>query len=100
MYMSIPIATLLLGSYFLLRKSQVDRIRNFRPVMGLMVAYLANALFCLTLFSGDGFDLQVGAYFVLLTVVTYLLQIVLVLGPWGPRDAGNPVPARDAPPGS
>ena len=86
----IPAAVLLLGALFLLLGSRTGRLRDFRPVIGLQVPYLANALFCLIGFGSDGWsDLQLGAWLVLLTVIAYLLQIILVLGPWGSRTAAN-----------
>jgi len=90
LYTAIPVATLILGAILLLGDSKPDATRGLRPVMALQMAYLANALFCLAVFGGDDwFDLQVGAYCVLIAVIAYFLQIVLVLTPSRPRLGRN-----------
>lgn len=87
---SIPVATLILGILLLAGDTKPDAIRNLRPVMALQVAYLASALFCLAVFGGDDwFDLQVGAYCVLIAVIAYFLQIVLALAPSHPQPGRN-----------
>jgi hypothetical protein len=91
LYTSIPVATLVLGAFLLFGDSRPDASRSLWPVMALQVAYLANALFCLAVFAGDDlFDLQVGAYCVLIAVIAYFLQIVLALTPSRSRPGRNP----------
>ncbi len=90
LYTSIPVAILVLGAILLFGNSRPDATRGLRPVMALQMAYLANALFCLAVFGGDDlFDMQVGAYCVVIAVIAYFLQIVLVLTPSRSRPGRN-----------
>jgi hypothetical protein len=70
----LPLATMFVGLCLLIRNSLTGRSREFIPVMALQVAYIANAVMCLILFA-QGW--QLGAYCVLLTAVTFALQIIL-----------------------
>lgn len=72
---SFSLAPLLGGIYALIRNSRAGRLKEFNPVMAIQVAYLYNAESCLMLFWGDW---DVGAYCVLVTAASFLLQIILV----------------------
>lgn len=73
-----PDAVLALGVYLLIRNWRMGPSREFNPVMAIQVAYLANAVFCLTTFFGDW---NLGAYFVLVAALAFVLQIILASAP-------------------
>ena len=75
---SIFLATLSLGVYALIRNSRAGRSKAFNPVMALQVAYLLHAELCLML---SWREWEVGAYSVLVTAASFLLQIILVSMP-------------------
>jgi hypothetical protein len=72
--MTIPLLTLLLGVYVVIKNLRNKGPKEVSAVMAMQIAYLSNALLCLIGFFGEW---QIGAYFVLVTSIVYLLQIVL-----------------------
>ena len=73
-----PVPILALGVYFLIRNSRMEPSRDFNPVMAIQVAYLAHAVLCLIALFGDW---ELGAYFVLVAALAFVLQIILVSAP-------------------
>jgi hypothetical protein len=73
--MVMPAVALVTGIAVLIRSSRLGRIAAVGPVLAIQVAYLCNGLLCLIAFFGDW---QVGAYFVLVTAVVFVIQIVLM----------------------
>ncbi len=76
---SIPLATLGLGIYCMIRNSRA-LFREFKPVMAMQVAYLANGLLCLIDLFGHW---QVGAYLTLIATIMFLVQIILIFAESG-----------------
>jgi hypothetical protein len=68
----LPPVVLCLGAYLL----RAAPSKEFKPVMAMQMAYLANAVLCLVGFWGDW---QIGAYCVLVASSMFVLQIVLIL---------------------
>jgi hypothetical protein len=71
---AIPVLTPLLGVYVVINNLRNKGPKEVSAVMAMQIAYLSNALLCLIGFFGEW---QIGAYFVLVTSIVYLLQIVL-----------------------
>lgn len=72
----IPVLTLLSGVYFVIKKLRNKGPKEVSAIMAMQFAYLSNALLCLIAYFGDW---QIGAYFVVVASIVYLLQIVLAL---------------------
>jgi hypothetical protein len=72
-----PIMTLGFGIFALLRIRHKLMLKPYLAIMSMQFVYLANSLLCLCAFFRE-WDL--GAYFVLVTVLAYLIQIILVTG--------------------
>ena len=72
----IPVLTLLSGVYFVIKKLRNKGPKEVSAIMAMQIAYLSNALLCLIGFFGVW---EIGAYFVVVTSIVYLLQIVLAL---------------------
>ena len=70
-----PVVTLVFGIYVLIRSRKNLIINPFLATFSMQVAYIANCLLCLTSFFGEW---QIGAYFCLITIIVYLIQIILV----------------------
>jgi hypothetical protein len=66
---------LLFGGYVVIKNLRNKGPREVSAVMAMQIAYLSSALFCLIGFFRTGW--QIGAYFVVVTSIVYLLQIVL-----------------------
>lgn len=74
---ALSVVVLVLGACLLVRLWRTMKLPDYRPLMALQIAYLANAAFCLIVFlEFPGW--QAGAYVAFVTVVAYLLQIILV----------------------
>lgn len=71
----LPLITIGLGVFILVSTRDV-KLKPYRAIMSMQIAYLANALLCLGAFFGQW---QIGAYFSLVTVIIYLAQIIMVL---------------------
>ena len=71
---TIPVLTLLLGVFVVIKNLMNRGSMEVSAVMAMQVAYLSNALLCLILFLGGW---QIGAYFVIVTSIVYILQIIL-----------------------
>ncbi|HLY61902.1 MAG TPA: hypothetical protein VKV95_14235 [Terriglobia bacterium] len=71
----VPPVTLFLGAYFLIKNSRSLVSREFNLVLAMEIAYLSNGLLCLITFFGEW---QVGAYFALVAVSAFIVQIALV----------------------
>ncbi len=72
----IPVLILGLGIFTLIRTRQDRKFRQYRAIMSMQIAYIANCLLCLiSLFGGW----QIGAYFCLVTVIAYVNQIISVI---------------------
>jgi len=75
----LPVPVLALGAFAVIRNARFGMLPDLSAVMAMQAAYLANSLFCLVAFWGDwGGGWQIGAYFVLVASVIYLVQIVLI----------------------
>ncbi|MHC4639135.1 MAG: hypothetical protein ACYTBV_16790 [Planctomycetota bacterium] len=70
----MPLLTLLFGVYAVVKNLRNKGPKEVSAVMAMQIVYLSNALLCLILFFGDW---QIGAYFVVVTSIVYLLQIIL-----------------------
>ena len=70
--MVASMATLLVGAFVVVRNVKRGVADALSPVTAMQVAYLANGIFCLTIFYGDW---QKGAYYALVTAGMYLVQI-------------------------
>jgi hypothetical protein len=70
-----PVVTLVFGIYVLIRSRKNLIINPFLAIFSMQVAYIANCFLCLISFFGEW---QIGAYFCLITVIVYLIQIILV----------------------
>jgi hypothetical protein len=70
----MPLLTLLFGVYAVVKNLRNKGSKEVSAVMAMQIVYLSNALLCLILFFGDW---QVGAYFVVVISIVYLLQIIL-----------------------
>lgn len=76
---ALPVPVLALGAFAVIRNARFGMLPDLSAVMAMQVAYLANSLLCLVGFWGDwGGGWQIGAYFVLVASVIYLVQIVLI----------------------
>ncbi len=70
-----PVVTLVFGIYVLTRSRKNLMHNPFLAIFSMQVAYVANCLLCLISFFSEW---QIGAYFCLITVIAYLIQIILV----------------------
>ena len=70
----IPLLLLLFGVYVVIKNLRNKEPKGVSAVMAMQIAYMSNALLCLTLYFER---LQIGAYFVVVTVGVYLTQIVM-----------------------
>ncbi len=70
-----PFVTLAFGIYAMTISLKSLKFKSFMAVFSMQVAYVANCLLCLISFFGEW---QIGAYFCLITVIAYFIQIILV----------------------
>jgi hypothetical protein len=75
----LPVVTLGFAVFALLKTRQNLMFKPFRAIMSMQIAYIANCLLCLSSFFGEW---QIGAYFCLITVIVYLIQMILVFAHW------------------
>jgi hypothetical protein len=80
-----PFVTLAFGVYVLIRSRKSLIYMPFMAIFSMQVAYVANCLLCLISFHGEW---QIGAWFCLITVIAYLIQIILVFA-YNKYDAKN-----------
>lgn len=74
--LSVPLLPLLFGVYVVIKNLRNKGPKEVSAIMAMQFVYLSNALLCLIAYFGDW---QIGAYFVVVTSIVYLLQIVLAL---------------------
>jgi hypothetical protein len=72
----IPPFVLAAGVFFLRSSLKTRPSSSFTPVMAMQVAYASSGLLS---FAGFYKEWQVGAYFVLVAVIAYFLQIIVVI---------------------
>jgi hypothetical protein len=72
---AVPLTTLAAGGAMLVHLRRNPRWEVANPILAMQLAYLANALMCFIMFSGN---LQVGAFAAVATTVAYVLQVVLI----------------------
>jgi len=73
---ALVVVLLVSGSWLVISKLKQGATADYYPIIALQVAYLANCLMCLLLFP-TVYGWQIGAWFILATVVIYLFQIFL-----------------------
>jgi hypothetical protein len=73
--LAVPVLVLAVGIGFLFRNSRTARSSQFNPVMSVQVAYVAHAAMWLLVWYGHW---DVGAYFVLVATLAFVIQMVLV----------------------
>jgi len=73
----VAIVVLLSGSWLVISMLKKPSSGVYCPIIALQVAYLANCLMCLFVYSIEDYGWQIGAWLSLATAVIYLLQIYL-----------------------
>ena len=86
-----PVPILALGIYLLIRNSRRGPSREFNPVMAIEISYLAHASLCLVGFLER---LELGAYFVLIAALAFVIQIILASGAPFPEIPLRPMGGR------